>query len=168
MGPLSRQHDQQDANILEGFHLIDDHWWKTETTQISKIPSWLKKNELVSRMLVSPSDQKSKNSPVKWLWGNCVVELEVHINEPTSVPDVTDLSGTSRGALPPPARAAAFELLLAVMVVSTPSAHLMNKHGGENREKLQRWTHFSKKKKIWTHTVNLDCLAWTMSATHKC
>lgn len=47
---------------------------------------------------------------------------------PTAVPRVTDLSGTSRGALPPPARGTAFELLLAVMFVSKPAAHLMDKH----------------------------------------
>lgn len=44
------------------------------------------------------------------------------------LPDVTDLSETSRGALPPPARATAFKLLLAVMFVSKPSTHLMDKN----------------------------------------
>lgn len=46
---------------------------------------------------------------------------------PSSVPDVTDLSGMSRAALPSPARATAFELLLAVMFISRPAAHLMDK-----------------------------------------
>ena len=44
------------------------------------------------------------------------------------VPDVTDLSGTSRGALPPPPRGTAFELLLAVMFVCNLSGHLSDKH----------------------------------------
>lgn len=47
---------------------------------------------------------------------------------PFSVPDVTDLSGISRAALPSPARATAFELLLAVMFISNPATRLMNKH----------------------------------------
>lgn len=47
---------------------------------------------------------------------------------PHSVPDVTDLSGMSRAVLPPPARAAAFELLLAVMFIAEPATHLMDKH----------------------------------------
>lgn len=47
---------------------------------------------------------------------------------PPSVPDVTDLSGMSRAALPSPVRATAFEFLLAVMFICKPAAHLMDKH----------------------------------------
>lgn len=66
---------------------------------------------------------------------NCQVDTQInHValldNPPTTttVPHVTDLSGTSRGTLPPPARGTAFELLLAVMFVSKPATHLMDKH----------------------------------------
>lgn len=45
-----------------------------------------------------------------------------------TVPDVTDLSGTSRAHLPPPARGTAFEFLLAVMFVCKPSTHLQGKN----------------------------------------
>lgn len=58
---------------------------------------------------------------------NHVALLDNH-PPPTAVPHVTDLSGTSRGTLPPPARGTAFELLLAVMFVSKPATHLMDKH----------------------------------------
>lgn len=61
-------------------------------------------------------------------WKPCDMTGRVHINQATAVPHVTDLSGTSRGALPPPARGTAFELLLAVMFVSKPSDHLTDKH----------------------------------------
>lgn len=61
---------------------------------------------------------------------NHVALLDNHppADPPTAVPHATDLSGTSRGALPPPARGTAFELLLAVMFVSKPATHLMDKH----------------------------------------
>lgn len=55
-------------------------------------------------------------------------DWECTLTSPPRVPDVTDLSGTSRGALPPPARATAFKLLLAVMFVSKPPTHLMDKN----------------------------------------
>lgn len=66
--------------------------------------------------------------PVRWTLWNHVMWLERHNNQPTPLPDVTDLSGTSRGALPPPARGTAFELLLAVMLVCKQPTHLMDKH----------------------------------------
>lgn len=57
------------------------------------------------------------------------MDMHVNINQLTpDVPDVTDLSGTSRGALPPPARGTAFKPLLAVMFVCKPPTHLMDKH----------------------------------------
>lgn len=65
------------------------------------------------------------------IFGVLLVERDWTVKEtpPTlSVPDVTDLSETSRAALPPPARAVAFELLLAVMFISTPATHLKDKH----------------------------------------
>lgn len=64
--------------------------------------------------------------------------------------DVTDLSGTSRGVLPPPARGAAFELLLAVMFVCTPPTHLMDKH-----KDVRHWKSCSAACKHRTHGLTL-------------
>lgn len=90
------------------------------------------------------------HSETKWDDGKCTFTSQMHVLH------VTDLSGTFRGALPPPARGTAFELLLAVMLVSKPSTHLPNKyHGYQTLEKDAEFVHISViKRNIWTHTAN--------------
>lgn len=64
------------------------------------------------------------------------MRLNVHVKSAHPAPDVTDLSGTSSGALPTPARATAFELLLAVMTICKLWTHLMDKHKYQQTQKL--------------------------------
>lgn len=115
------------------------------------IPTIAKRKKTGNRMITAAILVEHKNQMVNTghTFSNSQVDTQInHValldnrHPPAAVPHVTDLSGTSRGALPPPARGTAFELLLAVMFVSKPATHLMDKH--KRMSKVQKRLRFTR------------------------